>query len=159
MAAEPIGFRKWFCPSKVKLKSSPLPLFTWFVSSFFDRLHDHLNWFFIGLKVRCESTFVTYRSVQAAIVQQFLEVVKYLRTHLDRLADAFRRVDPREERYTWWSNRGLAWDNNTGWRIDYQVATPGLADKAVASDIYRDERFSDHAPLTLDYDYDLPGRT
>jgi exodeoxyribonuclease-3 len=74
------------------------------------------------------------------------------------MADAFRAVDPRAERYTWWSNRGRAWDNNTGWRIDYHVSTPGLADRARAADIYRDERFSDHAPLTMDYDYDVPGR-
>ena len=74
------------------------------------------------------------------------------------MADAFRRVDPREERYTWWSNRGRAWDNNTGWRIDYHVATPGLAGRARSANIYRDERFSDHAPLTMDYDYELtPG--
>ena len=74
------------------------------------------------------------------------------------LADAFRCVDPREEQYTWWSNRGQAWDNNTGWRIDYQVTTPALAKKAVRAEIYRDERFSDHAPLTMDYDLDLPAR-
>jgi exodeoxyribonuclease-3 len=75
------------------------------------------------------------------------------------MADAFRAVDARPERYTWWSNRGRAWDNNTGWRIDYHVTTPGLAAQARAAEIYRDERFSDHAPLTLDYDYDVPGRT
>ncbi len=71
------------------------------------------------------------------------------------MADAFRQVDPREEQYTWWSNRGRAWDNNTGWRIDYQVTTSAIAQTAVRADIYRDERFSDHAPLTLDYDYDI----
>ncbi len=69
--------------------------------------------------------------------------------------DAFRVVDPREEQYTWWSNRGQAWANNTGWRIDYQVVTPGVAAAARAADIYRDERFSDHAPLTLDYAFDI----
>jgi exodeoxyribonuclease-3 len=72
--------------------------------------------------------------------------------------DAFRRVDPREEQYTWWSNRGRAWDNNTGWRIDYHVTTPGMAESARSAAIYRDERFSDHAPLTLDYDFILPAR-
>jgi exodeoxyribonuclease III len=74
------------------------------------------------------------------------------------LADAFRAVDPREEQYTWWSNRGRAWDNNTGWRIDYQVTTPDLAQKAVRAEIYRERRFSDHAPLIMDYDVDLPAR-
>ena len=67
-------------------------------------------------------------------------------------ADAFREVDDREEQYTWWSNRGQAWANNTGWRIDYHVVTPGLAKKVIRADIYKDERFSDHAPLTLEYD-------
>ncbi|MEE8496202.1 MAG: exodeoxyribonuclease III [Xanthomonadales bacterium] len=75
------------------------------------------------------------------------------------LTDAFRQVDPREERYTWWSNRGRAWDNNTGWRIDYQVTTPALARKAIRAEIYKDERFSDHAPLIMDYEFDIAGNT
>ncbi len=65
--------------------------------------------------------------------------------------DAFRLVDPRPERYTWWSNRGRAWDNNVGWRIDYHVVSAGLAERVRAADIHVDSRFSDHAPLTLDY--------
>jgi exodeoxyribonuclease-3 len=69
--------------------------------------------------------------------------------------DAFRRVDQREEQYTWWSNRGRAWDNNTGWRIDYHITTPGIAALARSASIYRDQRFSDHAPVTMDYDYEL----
>jgi len=69
--------------------------------------------------------------------------------------DAFRVVDPRPEQYTWWSNRGQAWANNVGWRIDYQVITPALAEAVRAAAIYRNERFSDHAPLTMDYDYPL----
>jgi exodeoxyribonuclease-3 len=69
--------------------------------------------------------------------------------------DVFRAVDPREEQYTWWSNRGRAWDNNTGWRIDYQVGTPGIAAAARAASIYKQERFSDHAPLIMDYRYDI----
>jgi len=74
------------------------------------------------------------------------------------LVDAFRAVDPREEQYTWWSNRGQAWANNTGWRIDYQVTTPGLAEKARRVEIYKEQRFSDHAPLIMDYDFEFPGR-
>ncbi len=66
--------------------------------------------------------------------------------------DVFRRVDPRPERYTWWSNRGQAWAKNVGWRIDYQIATPGIAAKARKAAIYKSKRFSDHAPLTIDYD-------
>lgn len=67
--------------------------------------------------------------------------------------DVYRRLHPDTtgEAYTWWSNRGQAWANNTGWRIDYHVATPGLAHTADQAAIYKDERFSDHAPLTIDY--------
>jgi exodeoxyribonuclease-3 len=67
------------------------------------------------------------------------------------LVDVFRQVDTRAEQYTWWSNRGQAWANNVGWRIDYQIATPGLAAKARSVEIYKDERFSDHAPLIISY--------
>ena len=65
--------------------------------------------------------------------------------------DAFREIDPRPEQYTWWSNRGRAWAKNVGWRIDYQIITPGLAPRVMGASIYKDERFSDHAPLILDY--------
>ncbi len=67
------------------------------------------------------------------------------------LHDAFRRVDERPDRYTWWSNRGRAWDNNVGWRIDYQVVSTGLAERTRSADIFVDDRFSDHAPLIIDY--------
>jgi exodeoxyribonuclease-3 len=69
--------------------------------------------------------------------------------------DAFRVVNQRTDEYTWWSNRGQAWANNVGWRIDYQVVTPGLRDRIRAARIYRDKRFSDHAPLIMDYDVQL----
>lgn len=68
--------------------------------------------------------------------------------------DAFRRVDQRADQYTWWSNRGRAWDNNVGWRIDYQVTTPHFKNKIKKAHIYKDERFSDHAPLVIDYDWE-----
>ena len=67
------------------------------------------------------------------------------------MVDVFRRVDPREDQYTWWSNRGQAWAKNVGWRIDYQIGTPVIAKRAQAVQIYKDERFSDHAPLVIDY--------
>jgi len=67
------------------------------------------------------------------------------------LVDVFRQVDQRDEQYTWWSNRGQAWAKNVGWRIDYHISTPGIAANAHAVAIYKDERFSDHAPLTIDY--------
>lgn len=69
--------------------------------------------------------------------------------------DVFRKLDPRPDQYTWWSNRGRARQNNVGWRIDYQIATPLIAAKASKTDVYRDERFSDHAPLTVVYDFDI----
>lgn len=69
-----------------------------------------------------------------------------------QFVDAFRAVNQEEEQYTWWSNRGQAWAKNVGWRIDYQIVTPGLKDKVQAASIYKDERFSDHAPLIIDYE-------
>ena len=66
--------------------------------------------------------------------------------------DAFREVDLRPEQYTWWSNRGQARAKNVGWRIDYQVVSRSLAGKARAASIYKDSWFSDHAPLTMDYE-------
>lgn len=69
--------------------------------------------------------------------------------------DAFRRVDQRPEQYTWWSNRGRAWERNVGWRIDYQVVTPGMSERVQRARIYKEKRFSDHSPLILDYDYTL----
>lgn len=66
--------------------------------------------------------------------------------------DAFRVLNQEEDQYTWWSNRGRAYENNVGWRIDYQVVTPGLKDKIKSVDIYKDQKFSDHAPLIVDYD-------
>jgi exodeoxyribonuclease-3 len=65
--------------------------------------------------------------------------------------DAFRVVNQEAEQYTWWSNRGQAWAKNVGWRIDYQVITPGLKDAVKSAAVYKDERFSDHAPLIIDY--------
>ncbi|MCX7960958.1 MAG: exodeoxyribonuclease III [Burkholderiales bacterium] len=65
--------------------------------------------------------------------------------------DVFRRLNPRPGQYTWWSNRGRAWEKNVGWRIDYQIATPRLAETAWREAIYKRRRFSDHAPLTIDY--------
>jgi exodeoxyribonuclease-3 len=65
--------------------------------------------------------------------------------------DVFRRLDERPEQYTWWSSRGRARENNVGWRIDYQIATPGISAKAKRTEIYTEQRFSDHAPLIVDY--------
>lgn len=81
----------------------------------------------------------------------------WLTNVLDKVGfvDVFRRLNPELGQYTWWSNRGQAWANNVGWRIDYQIATPNIADKATDASIYKTERFSDHSPLIIDYDYEL----
>lgn len=66
--------------------------------------------------------------------------------------DAFREVNSQAEQYTWWSNRGQSWLKNVGWRIDYQIITAGLKNKVKSASIYKETRFSDHAPLIIDYD-------
>jgi exodeoxyribonuclease-3 len=65
--------------------------------------------------------------------------------------DAFRVINQEEDQFTWWSNRGQAWAKNVGWRIDYQIVSPSLRDKIKRVEIYKDERFSDHSPLIMDY--------
>jgi exodeoxyribonuclease III len=83
------------------------------------------------------------------------------RAWMDRLlgdlghVDAFRAVNAEPEQYTWWSNRGRAWEKNVGWRIDYQIVTPELAAAIRSAAIYKRRRFSDHAPLAIDYDWEL----
>ena len=71
------------------------------------------------------------------------------------LVDVFRTLNPNPDQYTWWSARGQAWANNVGWRIDYHLATPAVAALARKEHIYLDQRFSDHAPLVIDYDFTL----
>ena len=65
--------------------------------------------------------------------------------------DVFRMLCDEDGQYTWWSNRGRARENNVGWRIDYQIATPRLAARAHRAEIYTAQNFSDHAPLIIDY--------
>ncbi len=69
-----------------------------------------------------------------------------------QFVDAFRVVNSAPDQYTWWSNRGRAWEKNVGWRIDYQVVTSGLKSTVKSAAIYKDQRFSDHAPLLMEYD-------
>jgi len=71
------------------------------------------------------------------------------------LVDVFRTLNPKPEQYTWWSNRGQAWAKNVGWRLDYHLATPRVAKHAKAEYIHLETRFSDHAPLVIDYDFTL----
>ncbi|MBK7952808.1 MAG: exodeoxyribonuclease III [Candidatus Accumulibacter sp.] len=72
-------------------------------------------------------------------------------------SDVYRKLHPAatDEAYTWWSNRGQAWAKNVGWRLDYQLATAAVASKARRATVYKEQRFSDHAPLSIDYDYHL----
>lgn len=69
--------------------------------------------------------------------------------------DGFRELEQEPDQYTWWSNRGQAWAKNVGWRIDYQILSPKLKGTVQATSVYRDERFSDHAPLIMDYDLEF----
>lgn len=73
------------------------------------------------------------------------------------LVDVYRQLEPTatDDCYTWWSNRGQAYAKNVGWRLDYHLATPALASLARGHQIYKTEKFSDHAPITLDYDFTL----
>ncbi len=73
------------------------------------------------------------------------------------LVDVYRSLQPdtTEDCYTWWSNRGQAYAKNVGWRLDYQIATPGIAALARSAVIYKAQKFSDHAPLTIEYDFTL----
>lgn len=69
--------------------------------------------------------------------------------------DAFRVVNQQSDQYTWWSNRGRSWEKNVGWRIDYHIISSTLKEAVLSAAIYKDQRFSDHAPLTLIYDHEL----
>ncbi|GAA5173890.1 exodeoxyribonuclease III [Niveibacterium umoris] len=71
--------------------------------------------------------------------------------------DVYRSLHPdtTDACYTWWSNRGQAWAKNVGWRLDYQIATPGIAGLARSATVFKAQRFSDHAPLTIDYEVGL----
>ena len=73
------------------------------------------------------------------------------------LTDAYRNLcpDTTDECYTWWSNRGQAYAKNVGWRLDYQFVTSGLASSVRSTSIYKAQKFSDHAPLTVGYDFSL----
>ncbi|MBC7994210.1 MAG: exodeoxyribonuclease III [Rhizobacter sp.] len=71
------------------------------------------------------------------------------------LVDVFRTLNDKAEQYTWWSNRGQAYAKNVGWRLDYHLATPALAALARKEHIFLEQRFSDHAPLIIDYDFTL----
>jgi len=73
------------------------------------------------------------------------------------LVDVYRLLKPETtgEAYTWWSNRGQAYANNVGWRLDYHLATPAIAARARTESIFKTIKFSDHAPITVDYEFKL----
>ncbi|HEX3369567.1 MAG TPA: exodeoxyribonuclease III [Candidatus Cybelea sp.] len=97
----------------------------------------------------------TYNPARNALITGFLpEERAWLDTLVEKVGwvDAFRVVNREPKQYTWWSNWPAAWERNLGWRIDYQLVTPSVAERVTRASIYKDERFSDHAPLTVDYD-------
>ena len=77
------------------------------------------------------------------------------RLERDGWHDIFRELDPRADQYTWWSQRGQARAKNVGWRIDYMFGTQGIAKDSRSTFIYKDEKFSDHAPLVVDFEREL----
>jgi exodeoxyribonuclease-3 len=132
---------------------------------FLDRLYPHL------MKLKAEREFILVGDVNIAHREidlknwrsnqknsGFLPEERDWMTQLltqGGLVDVFRTLNPKPEQYTWWSNRGQAWAKNVGWRLDYHLATPGIAAKARREHIYLDQRFSDHAPVIIDYDFKL----
>jgi exodeoxyribonuclease-3 len=131
-----------------------------FLTPMADMLHDGRRYIVCGDYNVAHRDIDTYDPVRNASITGFLE---HERAWMDTLVDdvgwvdAFREVDRDGKRYTWWSNWQGAFERNLGWRIDYQLVTPNVAPFVRAASIYRDERFSDHAPLTIAYDFDLPG--
>ena len=131
---------------------------------FLDKMYPHL----MGLKA--EREFIVCSDVNIAHQQAdlknwrsnqknsgFLPQERAWMTQLTTeggVVDVYRHLKPdtTEACYTWWSNRGQAYAKNVGWRLDYHLATPALADKARSESIYKDEKFSDHAPITVEYD-------
>ncbi len=132
---------------------------------FLDRLYPHL------LRLKAEREFILVGDINIAHQpidlknwrsnqknSGFLPEERAWMTRLldeGGLIDVFRTLNPRPEQYTWWSNRGQAWAKNVGWRLDYHLATPGIAAHARREHIYLQQRFSDHAPVIIDYDFGL----
>lgn len=119
-----------------------------------------------GLAVVAGDVNIAHRTVDIKNWKGNLKSAGFLpeeRAYLDRWFDGLGWRDLGRELggegpgpYTWWSWRGKAFDNDAGWRIDYQIATPALADAAVSAVVERaasyDQRWSDHAPLVVEYD-------
>ena len=137
---------------------------------FLDEFHPHL------MQLKAEREFILCGDINIAHQQQDLKnwrsnqknsgflpeerawMTKLLGAEPDGgLVDVYRRLQPdtTDACYTWWSNRGQAYANNVGWRLDYHLATPAIAALARKEHIYKDVKFSDHAPITIDYDFKL----
>jgi exodeoxyribonuclease-3 len=132
---------------------------------FLDRLYPHL------MKLKAEREFILVGDVN--IAHQEIDLKNWKSNQKNSgflpeerawmskllgaggLVDVFRTLNPKPEQYTWWSNRGQAWAKNVGWRLDYHLATPGIAAMAKREHIYLARRFSDHAPVIVDYDFKL----
>lgn len=99
---------------------------------------DLKNW-------RCNQKNSGFLPQERAWLTQVLGPIGYV--------DAFRALNPQPDHYTWWSHRGRAWENNVGWRIDYQIVSKEIKNKIKSAMIYKDQRFSDHAPLIIDYNF------
>lgn len=131
-----------------------------FMARFFDVLHEFQR--SERAFVICGDWNIAHRSIDLKNWRANQKCSGFLpdeRAWMDRIfgelgyVDAFRTVNHEPNQYTWWSNRGQAWAKNVGWRIDYQIVTPELRPKIQKASIYKDERFADHAPLTIEYDF------
>ena len=114
--------------------------------------------------VVCGDLNVAHRDIDLARPKaNYNKSAGYMQEEIDGLdkllaagyVDSFRHLKPQTEQYSWWSYRAGARERNVGWRIDYHIITPGLKDKVQKARVYKDKKFSDHAPLILDYDVEL----
>jgi exodeoxyribonuclease-3 len=131
---------------------------------FLDKMYPHL------MALKAERDFIVCSDVNIAHQQAdlknwkgnlknsgFLPAERAWMTQLTTeggVVDVYRRLKPEttDDCYTWWSNRGQAYAKNVGWRLDYHLATPAVAEKARTEHIYKGEKFSDHAPVTIAYE-------
>ena len=129
---------------------------------------EHFTEVLVGLKaenrpfILCGDFNVAHLDIDVFSVRSCTGVTGFLpqeRSWFDNVVDgigwvdAFREVNHEPKQFTWWPGWPMAWEKNLGWRIDYQLVTPQVAPRARAASIYRGERFSDHAPLTIDFDW------
>ncbi len=132
-----------------------------FLATLAELRHDGRSYIVCGDYNIAHRDVDTYDPVRNATVTGFLPHERaWMDAALDEVGwvDAFREVDRDPQRYTWWPNWAGAFERNQGWRIDYQLVTPDLGSFVRRARIERDVRFSDHAPLTIDYALDLARR-